>query len=234
MRTLVLITARAGSKRVPGKNTRLLHGKPLIYYSIQHAKSLQDVQCIALSTDDSAAAEVARSEGILVIDRPVQLATDDATTLDVVIHSLDYLDSIKKNFDFVILLQPTVPIREQSVLNDALRILKTSGCDSVTSHYKLDTCHPNRLKRLDGKKLLPYDDIEIQNIPRSELPAVYCRDGSIYAFRSEVPYKYNSLVGVDQCAVISNEGYCVNIDTEKDWIIAEALMKYHGQYLIKE
>lgn len=229
----MLITARAGSKRVPGKNTRDLHGKPLIYYSIQHAKAISDVHCIALSTDDSAAADVASSEDILVIDRPAELATDSATTLDVVIHALDYLEGINEKFGYILLLQPTVPIRELSILNEALDILKNNDCDSVTSHYKLDTCHPNRLKRLNGTNLLPYDELEIQNIPRSELPEVYCRDGSIYAFKVNVPFEHNSLVGVKQCGVISNEEYSVNIDTEKDWLIAEALMGYHGQYLIE-
>jgi CMP-N,N'-diacetyllegionaminic acid synthase len=228
LKTLALIPARAGSKRVPGKNIRPLCGKPLIQYSIEHAKATAGVDRIAVTTDDPKAAEIARSLGCDVIDRPPHLASDKASTTDAVKHALEVYRAKNEFPQFVLLLQPTVPIRELATLVESLRILENTGCDSVTSHVLVDFQHPNRLKVIRDGRLSPYADSELEKVPRNELPPVYCRDGSIYAFRAALPFEQDSLMGRDQRAVVSNDDYFVNIDNNKDWLLAEALVSnYH-------
>lgn len=232
MKTLALIPARAGSKRVPGKNIRPLCGKPLIQYTIEHAQAVRAVDCVAVTTDDPKAAEIARAMRCDVIDRPASLATDKASTLDAVKHALE-LYRAKGDFpQFVLLLQPTVPIREMHTLVEALKILEQTGCDSVTSHVLVDFYHPNRLKVIRDGRLFPYADVELEKVQRSELPAVYCRDGSIYAFRAELPFERDSLMGLDQRAVITRDEYFVNIDSKKDLLLAEALLGHYGKSLV--
>ncbi len=232
MKTLALIPARAGSKRVPGKNIRPLHGKPLIQYSIEHARAVPAVDRIAVTTDDPKAAEIARDLGCDVIDRPAHLASDKATTTDAVKHALEVYRAKGEFPQYVLLLQPTIPIRELSTLTAALKILEETGCDSVTSHILVDFHHPNRLKVIRDGLLFPYADSELEKVPRFELPPVYVRDGSIYAFRGELPFEQDSLMGKDQRAVSSNDDYFVNIDNSKDWLLAEALVGHYGKPLV--
>lgn len=232
MKTLALIPARAGSKRVPGKNIRLLCGKPLIQYSIEHALATPGVDRVAVTTDDPKAAEIARGLGCDVINRPAHLASDKATTTDAVKHALEVYRARGEFPQFVLLLQPTIPIREMSTLVEALKILEETGCDSVTSHILVDFHHPNRLKVIRDGRLFPYADSELEKVQRSELPPVYVRDGSIYAFRAALPFEQDSLMGRDQRAVISNDNYFVNIDNSKDWLLAEALAGHYCQSIV--
>jgi N-acylneuraminate cytidylyltransferase len=232
VKTLALIPARAGSKRVPGKNIRLLRGKPLIQYSIEHALATPGVDRVAVTTDDPKAAEIARGLGCDVINRPAHLASDKATTTDAVKHALEVYRARGEFPQFVLLLQPTIPIREMSTLVEALKILEETGCDSVTSHILVDFHHPNRLKVIRDGRLFPYADSELEKVQRSELPPVYVRDGSIYAFRAALPFEQDSLMGRDQRAVISNDNYFVNIDNSKDWLLAEALAGHYCQSIL--
>ncbi len=225
MKTLVLITARAGSKRVPGKNVRLLNGYPLINYTFTHALAIKEKCEIFLSTDDVKASEIAKIRNINVIKRPSDLATDSSSTIDVVKHALTYLKDAGLSFNHVLLLQPTVPIRSISKIHEAMKIAIETNCDSVSSHILVDFYHPNRLKCVIDSRVKNYSETEIENISRSQLPKVYYRDGSIYLFRNELPFDSNSLLGQDQRAVILNEEYFVNIDSERDWLLAEALIK---------
>lgn len=231
MKLIALIPARKGSKRLPGKNIKELLGKPLIQYSIEHAKAVDEVSEIVVSSDSDIALSIAEQSGCITIKRPIELATDLAKTIDVVRHAISERRKAGVMPTHVLLLQPTTPIREIACLNDSIRILIESGCDSVTSHYLLDLCHPERLKNINDGVITPYLGVEERSIPRSELDPVYCRDGSIYAFRANLPFEGDSLLGKTQHAVISNRDYAVNIDHPKDWIVAESLLKYFGKSL---
>lgn len=110
LRTLGLLAARAGSKRLPGKNTKLFAGVPLIAWTCRAARAASSLDQVILSTDDPAAAEIARSEGVEVpFERPSALASDDSTSVEVAIHALQALGG---QYDVLVLLQPTSPLRE--------------------------------------------------------------------------------------------------------------------------
>ena len=112
MRILTVIAARGGSKRLPGKHIRVLGEKPLIIWSIDVAKDIPEICDILVSTDDTAIASVCTEAGILVPWlRPVELATDTANLVDVVLHALGWYETEKGAVDGILLLQPTSPFR---------------------------------------------------------------------------------------------------------------------------
>lgn len=229
METAALILARSGSKRVPGKNRRLLGGRPLITYTFDHACAVLPPSHIYVSTDDEEIMVWATEKNLQLIQRPAHLATDHAKSIDAVRHALSLITPTPR---YILLLQPTVPIREKSVIAEALEIIGC-GCDSVISHIQVDFFHPNRLKCIEDGRVKPYYETEREDLSRDQLPPVYCRDGSIYLFRSGLPSDQDSLMGRDQRAVISSLDGFVNIDTEIDWLVAEALIRKFPTGLIE-
>jgi len=224
-KTIALIVARKGSKRIPGKNIRILGDKPLIQYSIEHAQASKLIDEIVVSTDDEKAIEIAKILGCTVIERPSLLATDKAKTLDVIKHCVEYFELKNDPIYYLVLLQPTVPFRDVSKLDEAIQILSETGCDSVISHIEVDYFHPNRMKKISEGRIIPYCEEEIENVPRSELPKAYYRDGAIYAMRADLPVKENTIFGSNIRPIINNRDKFVNIDEEKDWVLAELMLQ---------
>ena len=132
---LAVIPARGGSKRLPRKNCLLLQGKPLIVYSIEAAKESVYIDEVVVSTDDEEIASLARQAGASVpFLRPAELSTDEASSVDVVAHALNYYQvNEKKLFDYVVLLQPTSPLRTAAHINQALELLKEKKADAIVS-----------------------------------------------------------------------------------------------------
>ena len=127
MEPLFIIPARGGSKGLPGKNTMLLKGKPLIHYSIETALALTRVNNICVTTDDAEIRKVAEQKGINVpFLRPPQLASDEASMQDVLLHAIGYYESLGVYYDQVVLLQPTSPLREAA---DVIRALSLYHAD---------------------------------------------------------------------------------------------------------
>lgn len=223
--TVALIPARKGSKRVPRKNVRILNGKPLIQYSIEHALAADAIDSVYVSTDDEDVFEIAKGFDCEIIERPVELASDTATTIDVIKHSIEMIRSKGIKIEYLVLLQPTVPIRDINKINEAIKVLKDTGCDSVVSHIPVDYFHPNRMKKIHNGKVIPYCEEEIENVSRDYLPKAYYRDGSIYAMRSNLLKEQNTIFGNSVRAVVNNRDQFINIDDERDWLFAEILMK---------
>ena len=112
MKLLYLIPARGGSKGIPRKNIKELSGKPLIAYSIDVARQLTDDCNICISTDDDEIMQVVTSYGLTVpFKRPDFLATDSVGTYEVILHAIDFYENLGVNYDAVVLLQPTSPLR---------------------------------------------------------------------------------------------------------------------------
>lgn len=138
-RTLFLIPARGGSRRLPGKNVRLLAGIPLVGWAARIALAAAEPGDVVIcSTDDPAIAEAAEAWGARVLDRPADLATDGATTLDVALHALDALGREAPQIDLLVLVQPTSPLTDPADLRAALELARSTG-RSVTS---VTTSHP--------------------------------------------------------------------------------------------
>ncbi len=224
MRILGLIPARGGSKGVPGKNIRLLGGKPLLAYTAEAARAAALLDRVVLSTDDAAIHQVGLEWGLdAPFLRPAELARDDTPTLPVVRHALEFLAERGERFDAVCLLQPTSPFRPAGLIDGCIRMLDESGADAVMTVLPVPAKynpHWVYFRRDDGAMCLSTG--EAQPIRRrQELPVAYHREGSVYVTRTEVVMDRDSLYGDRVLGYPVDGANSVNIDTMGDWERAE-------------
>lgn len=225
MRVLGLIPARGGSKGIPGKNVRLLGGRPLLAHTAEVARAARRLSRVVLSTDDEGIAEVGRSCGLEVpFLRQVELAHDETPTLPVVQHAVAELERAGDRFDAVCLLQPTSPLRRPEDVDGCIEMLEERELDAVVSVLPVPPEHnPHWVYFRDGEGLLRLATGEEQPIPRrQELPPAFHRDGSIYVTRRDVLLA-GSLYGRRLGGYLAS-GRSVNLDTPADWERAERLI----------
>lgn len=182
MNPLVVIPARGGSKRVPGKNIKLLNGKPLIHYTIEAAREVFNDSIICVSTDNEQIRQVSEEIGLEVpFLRPSELASDTADSRSVMLHAYEfYKDYRNYNADVIILLQPTSPLRNATHIKEALELYH-SGLDLVFSVKETDSnpyfvlFEENEAGYLEKSKM--------GNFTRSQdCPKVWEVNGAIYLF----------------------------------------------------
>ncbi|MBX9853402.1 MAG: acylneuraminate cytidylyltransferase family protein [Cytophagaceae bacterium] len=220
--TLFLIPARGGSKGVPGKNIKLLNGVPLINYSVSLARQFSSDDHICVSTDDISIKSIVEDTGLKVpFIRPAQLASDEAGMYEVLIHALNYYESIGKKYQKLVLLQPTSPFRKKQHLEEALKLYQ-NYFDMVVS-VMLTKSNPyfKLMKEEDGylRKILEGDYTSRQSAPEVfELNgAIYIisvsslREMTIGDFKKVKKYQMDELSSID-------------IDTKLDWDWAELLI----------
>ena len=228
MRILAIIPVRGGSKGVPGKNIKLLGGKPLLAYTSELALQSKYLTEVIVSTEDEPIGEVAKSLGVQVpFMRPMALAQDDTPTIDVLIHALEWYKNQTIFFDAVCLLQVTSPIRTLEFLDKAIEKFIISGCDSLVSVLKVPhEYNPHWTFEVNAEGNLKIATGEAEIIPRrQELPTAYHRDGSIYITKTDVLLKEHSLYGKSTAFIESDPDFYVNIDTMEDWEKAEEMIQ---------
>jgi CMP-N-acetylneuraminic acid synthetase len=126
-----LITARGGSKRLPGKNIKTLAGKPMIAWTIEAAEESKQCSRIIVSTEDDKIAYVSSQWGAEVLTRPKALAKDDTLSIDVIVHAINELGL--GNADYILLLQPTSPLRTSGDIKNAVRMMRDTNAVAVVS-----------------------------------------------------------------------------------------------------
>ncbi len=231
MKLLALIPARGGSKGVPGKNIRLLGGKPLIWYAYEAARISGLFSEIVLSTDDEEIAETGKRIGFMVpFIRPAELATDSARSIDVVIHAIDSLEALGYQYDAVVLLQATSPFRQKNLITDAVRTMTERAADSIVSVRKVPhQYNPHWVFEASKNKVLHISTGDETLITRrQDLPDAYYRDGQIYITKTGVIRTSSSFIG-NKLTYILNEypGSEINIDSIEDWEAAEQFILHH-------
>lgn len=218
MKILGIIPARGGSKGIPGKNTRMLNGKPLIYYAAQAAFESGLVNRLILTTDSVEIAEVGKTLGIEVpFIRPAELAQDDTPMFPVIDHVVQFVEHEGWVPDIIVLLQPTAPLRQPKHIQTAVKILAETKCDAVASIVEVPQHYaPDFVLKLEDGKLTPFLESGLKTRRQDVRPA-YSRDGSIYAFWRDIFIHKRSIYG-DDCRplLISHEESC-NLDTMDDW-----------------
>ena len=225
MRILYIIPARKGSKGLPGKNIKLLGGKPLIEYSIDFALiNLKNDDALCISTNDEAVVESAKSKGISIpFIRPEELANDNASSHDVIIHAINHYEKLNQTFDAVLLLQPTSPFRIQ---DDFTNLIKEydDNTEMVVS-VKLAKENPyftlfeeNSEGFLNKSKIGDFER-------RQDCPEVYAFNGSMYLINiaSIKKSKISEFKNIKK--ITMPEERSVDIDTLADWILAEYYLK---------
>jgi CMP-N-acetylneuraminic acid synthetase len=218
-KNIAIIPARGGSKRIPKKNVTDFLGKPIIAYSIEMAISCKLFNKVIVSTDDDEIAAHAEHCGVEVpFRRPKEISDDNALTIDVVLHALNALG---EEFDAVMVLQPTSPLRTASDIDACLKMLSESSADSVISVVNVGGHHPARMKFIESGFLIdpPFAE-EYQ--PRQNLRSVFIRNGAIYLTRVSV-LRSRSFEGKNCLAYEMPSERSVNIDTFTDLKIAEFL-----------
>ena len=223
MRVLGVIPARGGSKGIVKKNIVDICGKPLIAYTIDAASRSETLSTFIVSTDSDEIADVAtRYGGLAPFRRPAEISNDIASSFDVVMHALDFMETESKDrYDAVMLLQPTTPMLTAATIDAAILQLSNCDYDSVVSVVDVGANHPFRMYQLDDKNtlvdMLANDD---PMMPRQKLPKVYIRSGDIYLTRRECLIQKSSLIGSSSKAIVVEPEDTVNIDTVEDLIIA--------------
>lgn len=217
MRVLGIIPARGGSKGVPRKNVKMLAGKPLICHSIDAAKGSKSLTAFLVSTDDPEITEVAKSWGAEVLPRPAELA-QDITPMPEVIHHV--LRERGAGFDIILLLQPTCPQRTPEDIDAALEAFEDPRVQSVMSVYQVEDHHPGRMYKRDDGRLAPLFPEWIA-ARRQDLPAIYHRNGAIYACRVDHFKRSGFLWDESPVPYVMPRNRSLNIDDPFDFEIAE-------------
>jgi CMP-N,N'-diacetyllegionaminic acid synthase len=227
---IAVIPARGGSKGLPGKNIRPLLGKPLIGWSIEQAFASKYIDEVVVSSDCPEIIEISRKFGANVpFKRPAKLASDNSTTIDVLIHCLDWFEEKNKSFDILVLLEPTSPIREVSDIDNSLRILISKEQGSVVSVCKTEGQNPAFcFKKNDDSKINPYLEIQPTNLRRQEIEPVYFLDGTIYSsftssLRNQKSFYHNCTFGFEVPKWKSLE-----IDDIVDFSMVESVMRHRN------
>lgn len=224
---LAIIPARGGSKGLPGKNIRPLCGIPLIGWSIDQAKESHYIDMTFVSTDSPKIADVAESFGIKVPSlRPAELAADNAPSSGFILYTIDYLKSMGLIFDYLVLLEPTSPLRDVDDIDESIEMLFSNEerADSVVGVSLSENTHPDFLVKIGNDGLLkPYKDI-MQAVRRQDLERLYFFEGSIYTSKVDAFVQKKSFYHDKTLPYLVPKWKSFEIDDFIDFKIIETLM----------
>lgn len=219
-RVLAVIPARGGSKGVLRKNIRVIAGKPLLAYTIDAAKQSRYLDEIVVSSDDSEILKVADEWGAIPLARPSQLARDESPGMDPVLHAL----TIRTGYDYIVLLQPTSPLRTVDDINGAIEYCMSSSAPACVSICETEMSPYSAFELKSGGRLHRFMSIDAPN-RRQDLPPLYVVNGAFYF--AEVSWLHSKLRFLSDETV----GYCMpierslDIDTELDLLFFEFLLE---------
>ena len=226
---LAVIPARGGSKELPRKNILEISGKPLIAFTIEIALKLKSLfHRIIVSTDDYKIAEISKNYGAEVpFIRGKELSLDTTPMVPVLKDAVQFIeDQDKINLDWVLLLQPTDPLRECRDIKDALKLGLNNECDSVISVERVYSHHPALMKKIVDNRIEPFFINEIEGTTRQNYnPPAYMRNGSIYLTKRKTLMNDDSIRGDISIPLIMEEGSRISIDSYNDLKLAELLIK---------
>ncbi len=222
--TLFIITARGGSKGIPGKNVKPLNGKPLLYYSIDIARHFAKDECICLSTDSEEIIKAANAYGLNVpFVRPAELSGDLAGTYEVLLHALNYYDSKGIKFSKMVLLQPTSPFRKTKDVEECLALMK-ENVEMVVSVKKPKSNPMAVLFKVEKGKINKLIDND-SGLRRQDANAVVELNGAVYvydvqALRKAKPSEFRNIA-----YYVMDEISSVDLDEPFDWQLAEFMIE---------
>lgn len=215
-RILAIIPARGGSKGIPSKNIIDIYGKPLIQYSIECAKESKYIDRTIISTDDFKIKEVSeRCGGDVPFLRPSELAQDTSKTIDCLVHAVNWLKEHGEEYDYLVLLQNTVPLRKSWQVDEAIEKLFSGNERSLVSITEVEE-NPVLMRILneDGtvKNMLQLNS----TMRRQDFPKFYRVDGAIYIQKLDEDFNLDTSLNDGKLAYIMEEKYSVDIDTYLD------------------
>jgi len=234
MEILAVIPARSGSKSVVDKNIRLIDGKPMLAYSVEHALASKYITRTIVSTDSQRYADIAAEYGAEVpFLRPAEYATDTALDIDVFYHALSFLKE-KEGYmpELVVQLRPTYPIRRISDIDNMIqRMLEDTSLDSIRCIAPAKEI-PHKMWFLSETEEgviepLLNDPVECYNMPRQQLRKAYYQNACIDVIRSSVIMQLHSMSGMKIAGYIMDENF--DIDTEEEFLKAKEFLLGKGK-----
>jgi CMP-N,N'-diacetyllegionaminic acid synthase len=227
-RVVAMIPARAGSKSVPKKNLVRVGNNTLVGHAINQAKATRAIDRVIVSTDGKQIAAEARRWSAEVYERPTELASDTSLVIDTVRQLCKQLRSEGETADYMVLLEPTTPLRRAEDIAACLELLDREAADSVATFKEADL-NPHRAWRLDTDKPAPFIDGAMPWSPRQNLPKSYQLTGAVYAFSiNALPQDATGLLFGEARSVLVDKNRSIDIDDIVDLMVARQLHKNFG------
>lgn len=221
MKILCIIPARRDSKGIPGKNWKLLNGKPLINYSIDIALEIPEINTICVSTNSDEIIDILKTDYEIPVHfkRPESLSLDNTSSREVIIHAIKYFQQLNVSFDTILLLQPTSPFRNKQFIIDCISLFESKKCDMVVSvcespynpYYNIYTESNGFLEK----------SLKGNYTRRQDCPPAYLINGSIYVISVESIINREIHEMQKIIKYIMPWKYHIDLDTEDDWIDME-------------
>tara|TARA_B110001450_G_scaffold21907_1_gene19647 strand:+ start:9860 stop:10555 length:696 start_codon:yes stop_codon:yes gene_type:complete len=218
-KVLAVVPARGGSKGVPRKNVRSFLGKPLIAWTIEEALKSNYIDRLIVTSEDEEIREIANRSGAETpFVRPIELATDTAVGVDVLCHAVE---SIDENYDYVVLLQPTSPLRESTDIDAAIECCISRAAKSVVSLSEATKSPYWMYQMKEGGELTPFVENAASN--RQELPQSYALNGAVYVLEVARLLAKRKILDEQTLGYVMPVERSYDIDTETDFLICEFL-----------
>jgi len=244
-KALGVVIARGGSKGFPGKALRMFDGRPLVGHALRHALDSRTIDHVVLSSDASAILNVGRSMGVTAIERPAELADDQATIDAAVRHAVEQWersdtpkrtrDAPKPTLGHVAILYGNIALRPPDLTDRAIEHLRRTGADSVQSVYHVGHRHPYWMRKLVGPERDRLDPVVPNRVyRRQDLPPVFMLNSGVLAvtrdslFRVD-PEDPHAFLGDDRRAIVTDEDDVIDVDSPLDLRVAEAVLAHRRE-----
>ena len=218
---LAIIPARGGSKGIKRKNLRMIKDNSLLAHTIRIAKKSRWIDRLIVSTEDDEIMQHAKEAGAEVpFVRPIELAQDETTGVEPILHALTHLP----NYDYVIVLQPTSPLRNASDIDECLNFIITKNAPACVSICQSDI-HPQWMFAIDSQQQLQKISSAEMPMRRQDLPLVYHLNGAIYVAKTPWLLQTKTFITNETLAYVMPKERSIDIDNELDLKIAELVME---------
>lgn len=225
-RFLALLPARSGSKGSVDKNIRTLGGKPLLAWSIEAARKCKSIDRLILSTDSRKYADIAKALGAQVpFIRPAHLATDRSSMMDVILHTMQFIEQSEGPYDYLVLLQPTSPFRTHRHLQQAIELVFSKNAQVIlgVQENEHSPLFSNMLPA-DGN-MNGFIDKRFRNKNRQELSKYYRLNGAIYIASWPYLKQTKDWFGKKTFAYVMDRKSSIDIDSDEDFLFAKGLLR---------
>ena len=224
-KVLGIITARKGSKGLKNKNLLKLNGYPLIYWPIKAFKNSKYIDDFILSTDSTKILKIANKFGCKTpFVRPANLAKDNSSSIDVVIHAINFFKSKNILFDYVALLEPTSPLTTSKDIDKAIiKLKKHKLANSIVGISKIVNNHPDFNIKINNKSIIKFATKKIKR--RQEISNLYFLDGSLYVSKISSLVKHRSFYQNKTIGFLTPKWKSFEIDDYVDFLTISTIMK---------
>lgn len=225
---LGLVTARSGSKGLPGKNFKPLNGKPLVQYALEAGLHSQFIDKVVLTSNCQQCIKIATKMGCEPpFVRPEELSTDKVSSFDVIKHAIEFLEAQGEKFDLFVLIEPTSPLRTSKNIDEALELMFNTDAQSLVSVARMDDQHPNFVfKRTDENKLAPWLDVEFSPLRRQDVTEAFYLEGSVYITFIETFLQRKAFCHDNTSFYEVPKWMAPEVDDIWDFIYVEAIQKH--------